>query len=144
MTRSTLIAAWLSLGLFAAAATASGADINWDRFAQIEVVEVLSTNDDDSTRTTKVWLAVVDGQGYIRTGNTGWGKNVVRDPEIVLRVGQEELPLRVHFVEDEGLRERVVRAFREKYGFEDKLISVVRGSNPKIMRLHSRLARKPR
>ena len=138
MTRSNLIAACLSLGLFAAAAAASEADTDWNRFTQIGVVEVLSTNDDDSTRTTKVWLAVVDGRGYIRTGNTGWGKNVVRDPNIVLRVGQEELPLRVHFVEDEGLRERVVQAFREKYGFEDKLISVVRGRNPKIMRLHSR------
>ena len=117
---------------------ASAGDIDWEQYAEAGVVKVLSSNEDGSTRTTKVWLAVVDGQGYIRTGGTRWGENVTRDPDIALRIGEQELELRVHFVEDPALRERVIAAFREAHGWRDALISPFRGSHPKIMRLDSR------
>ena len=38
----------------------------------------------------------------------------------------------------EAVRSRVVAAFREKYGFSDAMISVIRGSNPRIMALAER------
>ncbi|MBW2273021.1 MAG: hypothetical protein JRG96_07100 [Deltaproteobacteria bacterium] len=126
------------VALLALAAPTGAADIDWDPYAEVRVAEVLSSNEDGSTRTTKVWLAVVDGQGYIRTGHTGWGANVTRNPDIVLRIEDAELPLRVHFVEDPALRERVVQTFREKHGFKDAMIALIRGSHPKIMRLDSR------
>ncbi len=124
--------------LLAFAASAGASDIDWNRYAEVGVVHVVSSDEDGSSRVTKVWLAVVDGQGYIRTGNTRWGANVVRNPDIELRIGDEVLPLRVHFVEDAALRERVVATFREKHGWRDAVISPIRGSNPKIMRLHGR------
>lgn len=110
----------------------------WDRLAESETVQVVSTNEDGSTRETKVWLVALEGQGYIRTGSTRWGGNVERDPRIVLRVAGEELPLQVEFVTDDEARERVVGAFREKYGLSDRLLSPFRGRNPKIMRLVQR------
>ena len=41
-------------------------------------------------------------------------------------------------VEDGGLREEMEDAFREKYGFQDSLVGILRGSHPKIMRLVAR------
>ena len=70
--------------LIAPVAGAEGGDaVQWDRYAEEGTVEVVTTNEDGSARVTKVWLAVVDGQGYIRTGKTRWGGNVERNPEII-------------------------------------------------------------
>lgn len=129
------------LVLLAPLAGAQGEEaIEWDRYAEEGTVTVLTTDEDGSTRETKVWLAVVEGQGYIRTGKTRWGGNLERNPEIVLRIGETELPLRVEFVTDQSERDAVKAAFRAKHGFSDWILSPVRGRNPKIMRLVPREA----
>ena len=101
----------------------------------METVKVLTHDEDGEVRETKVWLAVVNGEGYLRTGGTRWGGNVERDPDIVLRIGASEYALRAEFVEDDALRQRVTEEFRAKYGFSDRMISVFRGGRPRIMRL---------
>jgi hypothetical protein len=53
----------------------------------------------------------------------------------VLRVGSDLLPLRMEFVTDEATRDEVIDAFRDKYGFTDRIVNPFRGRNPKIMRL---------
>lgn len=118
----------------------SGDAVQWDRYAEEGTVEVITTDEDGSSRVTKVWLAVVDGQGYIRTGKTRWGGNLERNPELTLRVGETELPLRVEFVTDPTERDAVKAALREKHGFSDWILNPIRGKNPKIMRLVPREA----
>jgi hypothetical protein len=121
------------------AVAAGAADLDWNSVADVEEVRVLTTNEDGTPRETTIWLIVVDGQGYIRTsGWTRWGKNVKRDPDIALRIGDTEHLMRASFVEDEALRERIVAAFREKYGGFDGFLNVFRGSKPPIMRLDPR------
>jgi hypothetical protein len=121
------------------AVAAGDAELDWNSVAEVEEVRVLTTNEDGTPRETTIWLAVVDGQGYIRTsGWTTWGDNVERNPDIALRIGDAEHPLRASFVEDEALRERIVAAFREKYGWFDGFMGVFRGSKPRIMRLDPR------
>ena len=67
------------------AEAAGAAELDWNSVADVEEVLVLTTNEDGTPRETTIWLAVVDGQGYIRTGGwTKWGDNVKRDPEIAL------------------------------------------------------------
>ena len=123
------------LGVLAAGA----AELDWNSVADVGQVRVLTTNQDGTPRETTIWLAVVDGQGYIRTsGWTRWGDNVERNPDIALRIGDAEHPLRASFVEDEALRERVIATFREKYGGFDGFLNVFRGSKPPIMRLDPR------
>jgi len=114
--------------------------IEWDRYAEEGTVEVITTDEDGSVRETKVWLAVVDGQGFIRTGKTRWGGNIERNPEVTLRIGETELSLRVEFVADETERDAVTSALRAKYGFSDWILNPFRGKNPKIMRLTPRVA----
>ncbi len=110
----------------------------WASLAEVDTVQVLTTNEDSRVRDTTVWLVVVDGDGYIRTGGTAWGDNVVRDPEVEVVIDGATYALRVHFVEDDGLRQRITDSFREKYGFIDSLIGLFRGDRPKIMGLTAR------
>jgi hypothetical protein len=121
------------------ALAAGAAELDWNSVADVEEARVLTTNQDGTPRETTIWLAVLDGRGYIRTsGSTTWGDNVERNPDIALRIGDTEHPLRASFVEDEALRARVVAAFREKYGRLDGLLNVFRGSKPRIMQLDPR------
>jgi len=106
--------------------------------ADEEVIEVVTTDEDGSARTTKVWIVVVDGDAYIRTGNTRWGRNVERDPDVRILTATGADDLRVELVTDEAARAPVVEAFRAKYGWSDRLMSPLRGRNPKIMRLVER------
>jgi hypothetical protein len=131
--RTALLSTLLTAGLALASASAEGVD--WSRQAGVEEVTVITRDADGDERETTIWLIVVDGQGYIRTGSTRWGDDVERDPDLVLRIDETELPLRAEFVTDEPLREKIEAAFREKYGFMDRVIDVFRGSEPRIMRL---------
>jgi hypothetical protein len=123
---------WLPL---AAAGEALGSVPDWDVIAEVDVVRVVTQDEDGELRDKKAWFVVLDGQGYIRTGGSRWGENLARDPKLVLRIDEIEYPLRVEFVEDDALRERIVATFREKYGFFDALMKPLRGSHPKIMRV---------
>jgi hypothetical protein len=120
--------------LWAAVAAAEAPD--WESLREVETVEVVTADEDGDPRETTVWIVVVDGAGIVRTGGTTWGENAVRKPELVLRAGAASYPLRVEFVEDDALRQRITDTFREKYGFSDRMLSWVRGSRPKLMRLH--------
>ena len=128
-----------ALALCATAALRAGAQTpDWVALAEVEEIEVLTANEDGSARETTIWLAVLDGQGYIRTGGTRWGDNVERSPEIVLRIEGTESPVRATFVTDPTLREGVVATFRDKYGWIDGLLNVFRGREPRIMRIDPR------
>jgi hypothetical protein len=108
---------------------------DWDAVADVGTVEVITHDEDGEARETKIWLVVLDGQGFIRTGSSRWGENVERDPDVVLRIDGAEYPLRAEFIENDAHREQIVAAFRDKYGWVDGLLNVVRGSHPKIMHL---------
>jgi hypothetical protein len=83
-------------------------------------------------------VVVVDDRAYIRTAATRWYDNVERDPDIVLRVGEDELPLRAVLVTDAPLAERVEAAFREKYGSWDAFMEIFRFGEAHVMRLVAR------
>ena len=108
---------------------------DWEALADVGTLEVVTHDEDGDARETKIWLAVVDGQGFIRTGGTTWGDNVARDPNLVLRIEGVEYPLRAEFIEDEELRERVEAVFREKYGFSDRMVGLFRFGDTRIMHM---------
>lgn len=138
MARSRL-AALLSLGFVLGAAGARAGEPDWDEVAEVGTIEIVTHDEDGDARETKIWFAVLDGQGFIRTGNSNWGENIRRDPrDVVLRIEGKEYPLRAEFIENDRLRERVVAAFRAKYGWFDGFINFVRGKRPNIMHMISR------
>lgn len=125
----------LLLALLAAALPAAAAAPDWNALKDVQTVEIVTTDEDGSARDTTIWLAVVDGQGYIRTGNSTWKGNIERNPDVTLRVEETEYPVRAEFVSDAALKERVEQTLREKYGFSDSFIGIFRIGEPNIMRL---------
>lgn len=123
------------LGALFAAAPARSAGPDWNTVASVETVEIVTTNEDGTPKETTIWLVVVDGEGYVRTGSTRWKANIDRDKDVTLRIEGSEYPLRVEFATDAELRARVEQAFRDKYGFSDSFIDIFRSGDSNIMRL---------
>jgi hypothetical protein len=128
------IAGFVAILALAASATEPP---DWSSIADLDTVLVATNNADGTLRYTTVWIVVVDGRGYLRTGNTTWGDNVARDPAVRLVIGETEHELRADFVEADDERALVMAAFNEKYGWSDTMIGWFRGPRPTIMRLAS-------
>ncbi|MCP4007000.1 MAG: DUF2255 family protein [bacterium] len=98
--------------------------IDWGAVQAVEVPELLTLDADGSSRRTKLWLAVVDDRGYLRTSDSRWFANIQRDPNIELLIGGATYPLRASVVSDSDseLRTRVNLAFRSKYGIPDRVL----------------------
>jgi len=133
--RSRALAALLCTALCAGAAWA-GPD--WEALADTKLIEVITTDADGSPREITIWFVVVDGQGFIRTGETRWWENLGRDPHLVLRIDDTDYPLRADPIRDEAFRTRIREAFREKYGWQDRIFPVLRGQNAHIMHMAPR------
>ncbi len=83
-----------------------------------------------------IWIVVVEGRAYINTNATTWGENVERTPRLDVRQAGSTRTFEVLFLEDAAARHRVQQAFREKYGFQDKLLGFFMDeSNAAIMQL---------
>ena len=111
-----------ALCVLLAALAASAAPIDWSALAGEETVVIKTTEADGAPRETTVWLVVVDGQGYVRTGDTHWHGNIVRDPKIGVRIADRDYAVTAEHVTDPALREKIEAAFYAKYGFSDTFV----------------------
>jgi hypothetical protein len=134
---AVLAVAFLLAAQPSAAGTTSG-PVDWTRYAGETTIEVVSTDADGSRRETTVWMVVVEGRAFVRTGNTHWGDNVASRPDVLVRIGAEEIPVRAELVKDASVQRVVEEAFRTKYGWEDRLVSSVFRSVPRIFHLEPR------
>ena len=117
------------------AGSAAAAMPDWSKWADLQTVTVISVDEGGRPRTTTVWIVVVDGQPYLRTGNTVWGGNVERAGKLTLKGGPGEYELRVEKVTDPSLQEKVMAAFRAKYGIWDRVSTLIRFGARRIFRL---------
>ncbi len=124
--------------LFVFLAALEPAPSDWTSLAEVEEVQVLSENEDASPEETTVWLAVVAGQGFIRTGDTSWYPNLVRKPDIGVRVSGKEYAVRAELIEEPGLRGKVIAEFRRKYGWSDVFVDWVFPGDGHVLRLAPR------
>ncbi len=93
--------------------------VDWGAVDERWSVHLVTLDPDGDTRVTRVWLAVVDGAGTVRTNHSRWARNLQRDPSLRLRVLGIDYPLRVEFVDDTDATAAIDAAFREKYGWQD-------------------------
>jgi hypothetical protein len=140
MKERVLLASLVMLGLTCTSIPPPMAEtsIDWRAVSSERVPVIVTEDPDGSLRVTKLWLVVVDGQGLIRTGGTRWFRNIQRDPNLMLRIGGYGYPLRAELVADESLKERAHAAFREKYGWQDRLAHPFGKPDPNVMRLTRR------
>jgi hypothetical protein len=109
--------------------------LDWPTLAAEPTVVVVTKDPDGRERATTIWLVVVDGVGTIRTGSTRWFANLQRDPALRPRARGIEYPLRIDLVADPAEGARIDAAFRAKYGFSDRLVSLLRtrGNRMKLL-----------
>jgi len=89
---------------------------------------VVTVDPDGEDRVTRIWLASVDGEVALRTGDSRWWANLQRDPEIRIRVSGSDHPYRAEFPRTHEERVRIDEAFLEKYGgWERMMFSDERG-----------------
>jgi hypothetical protein len=122
-------------GLVLAAAAAAGQPIDWTVYTDTQTVEVVSSDEGGGQRLTTVWIVVVDRQAYLRTAGTTWGDNVEREGALELRTANGDLRLRAEKVLSAAEVERVVAAFREKYGRTDAVMELIRFGERRVFRL---------
>jgi hypothetical protein len=116
--------------------TASAQD--WKQLADVEEITVITTREDDRSKETTIWLAVLDEEGFIRTSDTNWGENVTRNSEVILRIDGKEYELRAVRIPRGEQFDQVTAVFREKYGFSDVMIGPFRFGEVKILRMDPR------
>jgi hypothetical protein len=138
--RSVLAALVVAAVSLAAAPVRAASQIpDWEALKDVGQIEVITHDEDGDVREATIWFVTVDGEGFIRTGDSTWGENIKRNPaDVVLRIEDVEYPMQAEFIESDSLRERVVKAFREKYGWFDGAVNVFRGDRPLIMHMTTR------
>jgi hypothetical protein len=103
---------------------AHGAD--WTAAETEEEIVAVTQDKDGSVRETTIWIAALDGDAFVRTSGTAWGRNMERDAELVLRIADADHPVRAERILDATLIDRVQASFREKYGAADRAARFVR------------------
>jgi len=100
--RGAVLAFSLAVGSSAESATP-----DWSKWADLQAaVQVISTDEGGRTRTTTFWIVVVDGQAYLRTGRTTWGRNVEREGKLKLKGEPGECQFRAERITDPSLEEK--------------------------------------
>ena len=97
-------------------ASADAAYAAWSDYADEQEVLAILHGEDGETREVKIWLVVLDGQGFVRTRNTSWRADLERDPKAALRIQGKDHAIRAIPVKDPALHDRVNEAFTAKYG----------------------------
>jgi hypothetical protein len=131
---------FVALVICLAAASARGTGFDWSPFERESVIYVLTQDEDGARRDTKVWVVVVNGSGYVRTNASTWLENIQRNPEIELQVAGHDYLMRAEEVKDAAVKEQVEEAYKEKYGFVQRVMSTFRFREPTVLRLVPRTA----
>ena len=135
MYRAMALLTVLALLACATPTRVQGTDLDWSAVASVEVIEIVTTDEDGDVRETKVWFVLLDSVSYLRTNDSRWLENIRRDPNGKIIIDGAEYAQRAEEVTSEELLERVDAATREKYGFQDSLIHLFRISDPEILKL---------
>ncbi|MDG2051374.1 MAG: DUF2255 family protein [Myxococcota bacterium] len=114
---------------------ATGAPDEWQPFADQDVIEIITEDPDGDLRETKIWIVVLDGNGYIRTNNSRWLANIRRGSAVSLRSDEWESRVTAAEIDNVELDQQVESAFKAKYGFMQQLMSFFRISDPTLLKL---------
>lgn len=123
---------------WALAASAAAAESAWAPFADADVVRIVTLDADGDERDKPVWIVFVDGAPYVRTNDSRWLANIRRGSPVALRLDAAERPVSAEEVADGEAAARVEEAFKEKYGFVQRVMSFLRIREPTVLRLRER------
>ncbi len=96
--------------------------IDWRAVDDGWSLHIVTVDPDGDSRVTRIWLAIVDREGTLRTGDSRWWQNLERDPTCRIRLLGIEYPVRVEFVMEHEEKARIDNAFVEKYGWLERIL----------------------
>ncbi len=96
--------------------------IDWEAATERWSLHIVTVDPAGDERVTRIWLALVDGEGTVRTGDSRWWQNLKRDPSCRIRVLGSDYSLRVEFVAEYEDKARIDDAFVEKYGWLERIM----------------------
>ncbi len=121
--------------VFAGAGIAFGEFPDWNQYAQVQTIEVLTTDLDGDLRATPVWFILLNGEAYLRTNDSRWLDNLRRDPNLRLNIEGKIYEAQAEEIPGLGIVEKVDIAFERKYGLQESLIHLFRMRQPEILRI---------
>jgi len=126
----------LLFGLLLFAAAPAFADYpDWDSVADVQIIEVVTVDEDGDERVTKVWFVLVEGTPYLRTNGSRWLDNLRRDPRLGLRIEDREYEAMAEEIPGDTIVEVIDEASASKYGWQESLIHPFRTLKPDILKL---------
>jgi hypothetical protein len=113
------------------------------RLETVREVDIETRRGDDApVHRTTIWAVVAAGEVYVRSlrGADGrWYRELVANPDAVLHVDGDAIPVRAVKADDPESVERVSAGFRSKYGDSSALESMIRDEiAPTTVRLERR------
>ena len=121
--------------VLARAAGAQAAALDWQRFQDTDVVQIVTHDEDGALRETSVWIVTFGDHGYVRTNDSRWLANIRRGSGVALRLGEQEFAVSARESNDAALAARVEEHFKEKYGFMQRMMSWFRMREPTVLEL---------
>ena len=114
----------LAIGLACASGPAiiATGPIDWEAASDRWSVHIVTVDPDGDERVTRIWLALVEGEGTLRTGDSRWWRNLERDLNCSIRVARIDYPLRAEFVTEDEQKARIDDTFVEKYGWMERML----------------------
>ena len=132
---AAVLAAALCITLVAAARAADNAAPGWDpsTFRDASTIQIMTTEPSVGEHWSNLWVAVIDGQAYVRLGDRAYGRvqHNTTSPYVKLKVADKEFD-KVKIEEMPDMKDKVAAAMADKY-FMDILIR--HESHPMVARL---------
>ena len=99
-----------------------------------ELVTLGTVGADGATTETRLWIVDDGGSAWLRAGvpESGWLLRIQANPAVVVERGGTRASFRAVPVFDAVLRDRIHRLMRDKYGWADRWISIVRNGGGSV------------
>src|SRR5262245_14602923 len=124
--------------VLALAGAMRAAEIDWQRFQDTDVIEIVTQDEDGESRETSIWIVTFGGHGYVRTNDSRWLANIRRGSNVALRLDEREFPVTAREPDDAAITARVEEGFKQKYGFMQRVMSTFRMREPTLLELTAR------
>jgi hypothetical protein len=111
---------------------------DWNRFVEVQTIDVLTFDEDGELRETPVWFVLLNSEPYLRTNDSRWLANLRRDPNLRVRIKETVYEAQAEEIPGREILEKVDIASSLKYGLQERLIHLFRISSPQIIRLFPR------
>ena len=105
-----------------------------------EIVTLTTIESDGSELATRLWIVDDGGFSWLRSGmpDTRWLRQIESIPDVVVERGDKAVRLRAVPVRDAKVRDRIHSLMRDKYGWADRWVSLIRdGTQSVAVRLES-------